>query len=95
LSLSEKYTGAVLHITEKDMPSQSKGEEDDGDEDEMEVEVKIAEKVGEFDEVVVWGHGGPIGEDDVVVRGLKEWIDFAESMHGQEEEEEEQQQKIG
>ena len=59
---------------------------DDGD--EVEVEVKIAEKVGEFDEFVVWEHGGQVGgKEDPYVRGVREWIDFAEAMHCEEEDE--------
>jgi ribonuclease H2 subunit C len=50
------------------------------------VEVKIAEQVGTFDEVVVWGHGGEVdGSQDVFIRGMNEWVGFAESMHVDEE----------
>lgn len=50
--------------------------------DELPEEVKIAEQIGEFDEVVVWGHGGTVDEgSDIFVRGVREWVGFAESMH--------------
>lgn len=46
------------------------------------VEVKIAETVGQFDEIVVWGHGGEVdGSRDAFVRGMTEWVGFAESVH--------------
>jgi ribonuclease H2 subunit C len=66
-------------------------DDDDDDEEEMEQdrpeEVMMAEQVGEFDEVVVWGHGGTVdGESDMFVRGVREWVGFAESMHCDEEE---------
>lgn len=62
------------------------------DEEEEKTDVKLAEKVGEFDEVVVWGHGGEVeGGQDMFVRGLKEWVGFAEAMHAGEEEEEEKE----
>ena len=52
----------------------------------MPVEVKIAEQVGEFAEVVVWEHGGEVdGSGDVFVKGINEWIGFAESMHMDED----------
>jgi len=95
IPLPENYTGAVLHITDKQLPQQraqtqplNSGEEDeDGDDDveveeSMPVEVKIAEQVGEFAEVVVWEHGGEVdGSGDMFVKGIDEWIGFAESMH--------------
>lgn len=106
LPLPENYTGAILTVTDKQLPQAKSQPQSHGD-DEMEdvdegndqdesipVEVKIAEQVGEFDEVVVWGHGGEVdGGQDMFVRGLKEWVGFAESMHVDEDEEEEQKKK--
>jgi ribonuclease H2 subunit C len=58
------------------------------------VEVKVAEQIGEFDEVVVWGHGGQVEEgQDLFIRGMKEWIGFAEAMHGEEEDESQEENK--
>lgn len=67
-----------------DQDGQSSDEDDNDDDEagEMEVETAIAEQVGEFEEIVVWGHGGVVEEaGDVYVRGLREWVGFAESMH--------------
>ncbi|KAL6161511.1 hypothetical protein ACJBU6_00621 [Exserohilum turcicum] len=105
LPLPESYTGAVLTVTDKQLPqaraqAQSHGEDDDmedgneeNDRDEsMPVEVMIAEQVGEFNEVVVWGHGGEVDAgQDMFVRGLREWVGFAESMHIDDDEEEEEE----
>jgi ribonuclease H2 subunit C len=68
------------------------GEEDEEeDEDGDMVDVSIAEKVGEFDEVIVWGHGGAVDErEDVYARGIREWTRFAEAMHAEEEGDEEE-----
>jgi ribonuclease H2 subunit C len=55
----------------------------------MSVEVKIAEQIGEFDQVIVWGHGGEVDEgSDAFIRGMNEWVGFAESMHVHEDEDE-------
>jgi ribonuclease H2 subunit C len=93
LPLPENYTGAVLHVTDKQVPQNRPTEEDaeDDEEDECDkVEVTVAEKVGVFDEVVVWGHGGVVDEkEDAYVRGIREWIGFAEAMHAEEDEESE------
>jgi ribonuclease H2 subunit C len=98
LPLPSNYTGAVLHITDKLAP-QARTEDDkmdDGDDaedvEEVPEEVKIAEQVGEFDELVVWGHGGEVEVgQDMFVRGMQEWIGFAEAMHMDEEGEKNEQ----
>ncbi|EMD70023.1 hypothetical protein GGP41_000178 [Bipolaris sorokiniana] len=87
--LPENYTGAILAVTENQLPqsrqpAQPDGDEtmEDGEEESIPVEVNIAEQVGEFDELVVWGHGGEVDPgQDMFVKGLKEWVGFAESMH--------------
>jgi ribonuclease H2 subunit C len=97
LPLPENYTGAILHVTDNQLPQTrvqpvSRNEEggNDGEEEveeQIPVEVKIAEQVGTFEELVVWGHGGEVeGSQDMFVRGMEEWVGFAESMHVDEEE---------
>ncbi|KAF2451709.1 hypothetical protein P171DRAFT_515672 [Karstenula rhodostoma CBS 690.94] len=87
LALPSTHTGAVLQITDKNLP-QTRTQPADADEEEEEqetVEVKVAEQIGEFEEVVVWGHGGQVEEgQDMFIRGMKEWIGFAEAMHGED-----------
>ncbi|KAF2871725.1 ribonuclease H2, subunit C, partial [Massariosphaeria phaeospora] len=100
LSLPHNYTGAILRVTEKDLPqtqtqpqgqAHKRNQEDDDEEDGEEsdnVDVKIAEQIGSFDEFVVWGHGEEVDAGrDMYVRGLREWVGFAEAMHGEEAEE--------
>ena len=95
--LPDNYTGAVLHVTDKQLPhsqaqrhAQIEEDREDDDEDAAEgeeVEINIAEQIAEFEEVIVWEHGGAVdGEQDMFVRGLTEWVGFAESMHADEEE---------
>ncbi|KAG9194487.1 hypothetical protein G6011_04522 [Alternaria panax] len=104
LPLPDNYTGAILHVTEKQLPQsrtqpRQRPADDDDDDDDAEVEesipveVKIAEQVGEFDQVIVWGHGGEVDANgDVFIKGVNEWVGFAESMHAGEEEEEEEEE---
>ncbi|RMZ72416.1 ribonuclease H2 subunit C [Pyrenophora seminiperda CCB06] len=62
----------------------------------MPVEVKIAEQVGVFEEVVVWGHGEEVNvKEDGFGRGVEEWIGWAECVHEEEEEDEEGEEKKG
>ncbi|KAF2844669.1 ribonuclease H1 small subunit [Plenodomus tracheiphilus IPT5] len=105
VALPEGYTGAVLHITDQQLPqgqsrreqqrqevhhrgeSGAEDEDEDADAGDMFVEVKVAEHVAEFDEIVVWGHGGIVDQSrDIYVRGLTEWVGFAESMHYEQDE---------
>lgn len=66
---------------------------EEGDEDDemdlvadvgQEAEVKVMETKGRFDEIVVWGHEMVPDEEDVYVKGVEEWIGFAEAMHAQD-----------
>jgi ribonuclease H2 subunit C len=100
LPLPSNYAGAVLNITEKDLPQQTHddrgvdAEDDDEMEDEKAPEVKVAEKLGEFDEVLVWGHGGTVDEqNDEYARAIGEWVGFAEAIHCDEDEVEREQEK--
>jgi ribonuclease H2 subunit C len=43
--------------------------------------VKILEAVATFDEFTVWGHDQIPAPDDTLVKGIEEWIAFAESIH--------------
>ncbi len=46
------------------------------------VEETRAEELAEFDQIMVWDHAQlPDGEMDPYLRGLEEWIGFAETIH--------------
>ena len=57
---------------------------DSEDEDEVEQEkpepVKMLDVAATFDEVVVWGHEVLPASDDTFVKGVEEWIAFAEAV---------------
>lgn len=42
--------------------------------------VKILETQGTFDEMIVWGHEYLPAVDDSYVKGVEEWIKFAETV---------------
>lgn len=42
--------------------------------------VKVLETQGTFDEMVVWGHEFLPAADDSYVKGVEEWIQFAETV---------------
>ena len=43
--------------------------------------VKILEAVATFDEFAVWGHDQLPAADDTFIKGIEEWIAFAEAIH--------------
>lgn len=88
MKVPEGYKGVVVKEGAKeDGDSQKKcGErlrrrgEDVDEEEEEEEEVKTMEEVGEFDAVMVWGHESVVDGEDTFVRGVEEWIGFAEAV---------------
>ena len=54
--------------------------EDDGIREEGEEEVNVLEEVATFEELVVWGHEVAVQDDHAVVKGVSEWIRFAEAV---------------
>lgn len=90
------YTGLVLQKTSDLLPMKPKiptaeglraMEEgsDDGfgageGREEGEAEVKMLEVKAEFEELVVWGHEVVPEGDDVYVKGVEEWVGFAEAV---------------
>jgi ribonuclease H2 subunit C len=82
LKIPAGYKGVVLSASDYILPKKDpeKGEVEEDEEDEEEPEVKIMEEQGTFDEILVWGHETVMDESDPYVRGLEEWIGFAEQV---------------
>jgi ribonuclease H2 subunit C len=62
---------------EKDLESILNSSSTDGERDEP---VKILEKQATFQEFVVWGHEALPAADDPFIKGVEEWIQFAETV---------------
>ena len=81
--------GVVLSSTDRKLPegSDSTGlaeleydafvEQNEGAEDEP---VKVLEEQAAFEEVVLWGHESTPDVNDSYVKGIEEWISFAETV---------------
>ncbi|KAH9220140.1 ribonuclease H2, subunit C [Leptodontidium sp. 2 PMI_412] len=93
LKIPSKFRGVVVEKTERVVlkvevggmkGADGRGEagdevEEDG---EVEIEVKVLEEQAGFEEIVVWGHEVvPDGMADPYVRGVEDWIAFAEGIH--------------
>lgn len=90
------YKGAVILRSEKILEKENgidhrkeieeirnmetKEDEDEDEDDEVEDEVKILEEVGEFREMLVWGHEAVADGEDMYVRSVEEWVGVAESV---------------
>jgi ribonuclease H2 subunit C len=55
----------------------SESTNEEGEQDEP---VKVLEKQTTFDEYVVWGHEAIPAADDTFVKGVEEWVKFAEAV---------------
>ncbi len=90
LKVPAKYRGVVVERTERVLPKveapgqTQQGEQGEGEDDleeEEEPEVKVMEEQAGFEEIVVWGHEVlPDGMADPYVRGMEDWIQFAENV---------------
>ena len=50
------------------------------DNDEETEEARTLQEVASFDKVVLWGHESLVEGDDAFMKGLGEWIGFAEAV---------------
>lgn len=77
VAVPEGYEGVVATPTERTIrPAQNNAV----DEAEPEEPVKVLEKQATFQDVMVWGHEFMPAADDPFVRGVEEWVRFAEAV---------------
>ncbi|CAI6342107.1 unnamed protein product [Periconia digitata] len=82
-STKTMHHGRTMSASQNDHDEDS---EQDGDHVEMDVEVMQTNILASFSEVLVWGHAEAVDDaKDAFVRGVREWIGFAEGMHLEEE----------
>lgn len=84
VDVPQGYRGVIVKEAGKEKPAlQNTGQGDlegeEGEEEEQE-EVTVLNEVGSFEKVVVWNHESIVDGDDAFVKGLGEWIAFAEAV---------------
>jgi ribonuclease H2 subunit C len=82
IKIPKGYRGVVMSSTDRILPKLQPKQplEDEEDEEEFH-ETKIVEEEACFEEVMVWGHEAlPEELVDPYVRGMEEWISFAETV---------------
>ena len=52
----------------------------EGEDLEEEGEISMLQELGSFDQIVLWGHESTIEGEDPFVKGMEEWIGFAEAV---------------
>lgn len=64
------------------LPAAQQADSDGAEDAEAEPEepVKIMEVQSTFDEFVVWGHEALPAADDTFVKGVEEWLQFADAV---------------
>ncbi|KAJ6141627.1 ribonuclease H2 subunit C [Penicillium chermesinum] len=83
VAIPDGYQGVVATPTDRVLPkSPPKNQDADIEIVEPEEPVKVLETQGTFENMVVWGHEIIPASDDTFVKGVEEWIRFAETVSG-------------
>lgn len=84
MDVPQGYKGIIVKEAGKEKTAFEKIEkeslEGEGGEEEQE-EVTVLNEIGSFERVVIWNHESMVDGDDAFVKGLGEWISFADAMH--------------
>lgn len=83
VKILEGYKGVILSSTDQKLPKEPQASEEVEElhENEQSEDIGVLEEQAEFDEVMVWGHEAlPDESTDPYVRGVEEWIAFAEQV---------------
>jgi hypothetical protein len=83
VKIPKGYKGVIISSTHQKLSRepQASEEEEELDDNEQPEDVGILEEQAEFDEMMVWGHEAlPDENTDPYVRGVEEWIAFAEQV---------------
>jgi ribonuclease H2 subunit C len=90
-----RLSGVAAQATERLLPQQSRklndepgpdesaASDEDDDPDDKPEPVKILQSTATFSKITVWGHDMLPAADDPFVKGVEEWIAFAEAIHVQ------------
>ena len=83
IGIPQGYTGVIVQEAgnEKRAVQNINMGDLDGEEGEEEQEdVTVLNEIGSFDKVVIWNHESMVDGDDAFVKGLREWIGFAQAV---------------
>ncbi|KAL2039928.1 hypothetical protein N7G274_007331 [Stereocaulon virgatum] len=78
------YKGVIVKEAKKEdtgKDTEKKDVRDGRDNEEEAEEFSMLQDLGSFDKVMLWGHESIVESEDPFVKGMEEWIGFAEAMH--------------
>ena len=86
LKVPQGYRGVIVKEAGREKTAFQKSQDGDceregegGREGEQE-DMTVLNEIGSFDNLFLWNHETMINEDDAFVKGLSEWISFAEAV---------------
>ena len=86
VEVPQGYRGVIVKEAGKEKTAFQKSEDEGyekqgeaGREEEQE-DTTVLNEIGSFDNLFLWNHESMITEDDAFVKGLSEWIGFAEAV---------------
>jgi ribonuclease H2 subunit C len=86
VDLDANVAAVVVRSTERTLapaiPTPQTFDESDDEDDELAEPVKVLEQVSDIKEITVWGHDQHPLSDDAYYKGVNEWLDFAQAIHG-------------
>ena len=83
VNLPQEYRGVIVKEAGKEktaLQNHDKGDLAGEEGEEEQEEATLLKEVGSFEKIVVWNHESMVNGDDAFVKGVSEWIDFAEAV---------------
>ena len=83
VGLPEGYRGVIVKEAGKEktaLQSHDKRDMEGEEGEEEQEEATMLKEVGSFEKIVVWNHESMVNGDNAFVKGVNEWIDFAEAV---------------
>lgn len=78
-----KPTSVPTYTTiDDDIEIEEADQDEDDEDDEPSEPVRLLQQVSTFSQVVAWGHDAVPDADDSFVKGVQDWIAFAQALHG-------------
>ena len=79
------YKGVIVKQAKKEKDTRKDTEKKDvrdgeDNEEKAEEEFSMMQDLGSFDKVMLWGHESTVESEDPFVKGMEEWIGFAEAV---------------
>ena len=82
IKIPSKYHAVILKPSDKVIVDIPPLLEDEDEEPEIPEPVKVVDEIATVGELTIWGHDRLPATDDLLVKGVEEWIALSEAIHG-------------